>query len=428
MSMFSMTLFLDYCFDTPDKANSFFQFLNESEEPFAPVRYDKAEPIRKVFDAQLMGEPTRLLVGEPHHQGGGILFKGAKYKSLATIGWSVEYGSDITWYLDQQFFAKKGKSNELVHFIANLSDRYPLIFGYGAATEDWEATHRKVIESPDGTISDIKVQTDLEHCLPGIYWMTLFGPALTSHFGRDTLLSLPVSHTLELGNNGVGIFLDKTTPFAMSQPDRLAQGAAIAARLGRQYFFDSDDVGKVCEAIPGVTPGGPPSPAVLSSLEQAARRVVSPQRHPGVETAEELERREVLDHEGPVGEPRVSQTDPETLAEDLVVYLHEDVRAVFEASRATLVALDTYFTDRPPTREYKPEFLLNDFVPRLGAFLGRVLIEQGGGEWSVRRPVMTSRVVAGTTEIDPFWLAFRATYDHSSLVDAYDRALASINK
>jgi len=426
MSQFRLRLATHYRFDTMEKAASLFTFLNDSGV-FVPVRYDDSEPVRKPYDSENVHEPSQLLSGEPDHRDGGIALKGAKYKSLVTIGWSVHGRGGMSFSLDLAFFAKQGRIAELIAFLTALCDRYPFIYGYGSSIEDWEMTHRRRVESPDGFVSDIKVQTDYERCLPGVYWLTIFGAPLVSYFGHTALETLPVAQVLKLGNGSIGLLLTSSSPFASPGNDRRALAATIMDRLGSQYFFDINDIGKACLPIPGVTPGGSPAPDLLSDLEQAAR----PRRstvHRVPETADEFEQHEVFEHEGPVGEPRVSQTDPETLAEDLVVYLHEDVRAVFEASRATLVALDTYFTDRPPTREYKPEFLLNDFVPRLGAFLGRVLIEQGGGEWSVRRPVMTSRVIAGTTEIDPFWLAFRATYDHSSLADAYDRAIASINK
>ncbi len=427
MSQFQMKLSMRYRFDSGEKAESLLSFLSGEANVFAPVRYDDYEPARKIYDPQDTREPIALLSGAPAHRDGGIALKGAKYKSLVTIGWGTDGHGGMTFSLDQAFFTKKDRTAELMALLTSLCDRYPFIYGYGASIEDWEATHRRRIESPDGIVTDIKIQTDYERCLPQVSWLTLFGASLVNHFGRDVLLSLPVAQTFELGNESIGILLTSASPFASSQDERFALATKVMSRLGNQYFFDSNDVARECAPIPGITPGGPPSPDLLEDLDQSTRLSFSV-TDSVPKTADEFEQREVLDHEGADGEPRVPQIDPEMLAADFVVYLHMDVAEVFEASRTALAALDTYFAGRSPTREYKPEFLLNDFVPRLGAFLGHVFVRQATGEWSVRRPVMTSRVVAGTTEIDPFWLAFRATYDHSSLADAYDRALAAINK
>jgi len=431
MSQFDVTLFMNYRFDSMEKSSSLFTFLNERADVFLPVRYDDHEPPRrpyKSYNPQDIVDPSRLLSGSPDGRYGRIFLKGAKFKGFMAVSWGMNDRGGMTLSLDRAFFTKQERIEGLFAFVEAFCEMYSIVYGYGASIEDWEATHRRRIESPDGGSIDIKVQEDFDHCLPGVYWMTLFGPTLTSYFGRDVLMSLSGSRPLELGKDGVGVILDDPHPFASSQSERFAQGREIATRLGQHYFFDPNDIAKTCAPIPGVTPGGPPDATVMSRLTQAERHMDTSRHRVGAMTTDAFERREVLDHEGADGEPRVPQTDPEVLAADFVVYLHMDVPEVFEASRTALVALDTYFAGRPPTREYKPEFLLNDFVPRLGAFIGHVFIRQGIGEWSAHRPVMTSRVVAGTTEIDPFWLAFRATYDHSSLVDAYDRAIASINK
>jgi hypothetical protein len=50
-------------------------------------------------------------------------------------------------------------------------------------------------------------------CLPGIYWLTFFGPELVSFFGRDRLLALGVHQVLDCGASGIGILL-QSSPIA----------------------------------------------------------------------------------------------------------------------------------------------------------------------------------------------------------------------
>jgi hypothetical protein len=140
---------------------------------------------------------------------------------------------------------------------------------------------------------------------------------------------------------------------------------------------------------------------------------------------ETLAAREVLDV---MGQP---YTDPDAAAEAIVVYYHAGegreppVPEVFASDRSSLVALDRHFrlmprnADRPftPRRAFKRELLEERFVAELGAYAGRVLVNERGGRWRAARPLMQSRVVVGQCEVDPFRVGYDAVYYEHPLVD-----------
>jgi hypothetical protein len=131
-----------------------------------------------------------------------------------------------------------------------------------------------------------------------------------------------------------------------------------------------------------------------------------------------LEDQEVRDSTGKV------YAHPDDAAESIVVYHHAaepDEPAVPEVARSdrtSLAALDRHFRDmrpefrqplkRPfqPRTSYSNEFLQQHFVPEMGAFLGRVLVNTAKGKWVVRSPLMKSRVKIKGREVNPFLAAF----------------------
>lgn len=129
-----------------------------------------------------------------------------------------------------------------------------------------------------------------------------------------------------------------------------------------------------------------------------------------------FESREVV---SPDGEP---YTHPEELAGELVVILHGELKEVFSYTRASLAALDERFARLSPEREYKPSYLLSDFVPMLGAYLGRVLVRGLGGRWLARSPLMKSTVEVGGRELHPFRAAYHVAHGRGRLAEFFDEA------
>lgn len=129
-----------------------------------------------------------------------------------------------------------------------------------------------------------------------------------------------------------------------------------------------------------------------------------------------------LDVKDPDGKPI---SDPEELTPALVTFLHGEVSQVYDYTVESLEALDQYFTAEPPEDSFKAQFLFEEFIPALGAYLGEVLRRQLGGTWIRKSPVLTSTVRVGDREFKVFAEAFDVVYSGKRLADVYRSALAS---
>jgi hypothetical protein len=79
---------------------------------------------------------------------------------------------------------------------------------------------------------------EFQKYLPGIYWLTVFGPELAGELDFSGLARLPVTLTT-LSNGGCAVLIDEPlVPDDMTK--RLEAEARIADALGARYFFDRD--------------------------------------------------------------------------------------------------------------------------------------------------------------------------------------------
>lgn len=396
-----VTLYTRHKFDSRKKAAELLKAFNEVGGAFKPARFGDREPVRKAYDPRKLSEPSRLLSGAPDFEGGAVMLKGAKYKFLAWIKSEPEPEEISTWemWLSDQFFERAEHVEEFVRFLTLLCERFPILFGSACPNEDWEAKHWVSVK---GGPFLSKAGTTLDRCLPGVYWMTVFGPPLVEHFGRERIESLPVWRVMDFGAGGLGVVL-RDSPYRPEKKERLSQDAEIMRLLGEDYFFDAVRPERPCRPVPSVTRGGAEQiklPGITASAPEFG--------------VEDLKNVTVLDA---VGEP---VTDLSDLAEMLVVFLHGEVNEASEYSRAALEAIDAHFAEHPQRVEYKPEHLNKEFIPTLGAYLGEVLVRNLGAEWAAREPLPKSTIRLGGTEVSPFESAYGSVYEGTKLADVYD--------
>ena len=144
----------------------------------------------------------------------------------------------------------------------------------------------------------------------------------------------------------------------------------------------------------------------------------------------ELAAREIVDVQG------APYRDPEDAAEAIVVYYHAEdehpaVDEVYAGDLGALAALDRIYATEVdlvrtlhPRTAYKRDFVETQFLPELGAFVGRALVKAGGGRWRAAAPLMQSRVVNGARELDPFRIAYDCVYYELPLAALAAEALA----
>jgi hypothetical protein len=404
--VFTITLYTRHEFDSREKAADLFRFFNEAGGSFKPARFDLREPVRKIYDPAELSAPADLLSGAPNFKNGGVMLKGAKHRFLAWIRWRS--GGVSPWYmwLSEKFFERAERVEEFMGFIAGFCERFPVLFGSACPGEDWDAKHYYISKSSGRRNFTLKVGDELDSCLPGVYWLTIFGQPLVEHFGRERIESLPVQRVMDFGAGGLGIVL-RASPYGIEKSERLSHDAEIMKLLGGEYFFDVSQPKRPCQPISSVTQGGSQTIGVLEALESASE----PEPEFGLK---DLKNVTVLDA---VGEPI---TDLSSLAEMLVVFLQGEVNEAFEYSRAALEAIDRHFAEHPQRVEYKPEHLNKEFIPTLGAYLGEVMVRNLKAEWVAREPLPKSTIRLGDTEISPFESAYRSVYEGARLSDVYD--------
>jgi hypothetical protein len=142
-----------------------------------------------------------------------------------------------TMYLD----AAAVDDSRWVPWILRLAGEVPVLFGGGCTQAEHDAKHLTVRELSGGGTAEGAVgfsNAELQKQLPGIYWLTVFGPELAAEFDFSELSRLPATIT-KLSNGGCAALLDE--PLV---PDDIAARLAVEARiadvLGAQYFFDRD--------------------------------------------------------------------------------------------------------------------------------------------------------------------------------------------
>ncbi|MFJ2897708.1 hypothetical protein ACIO87_22815 [Streptomyces sp. NPDC087218] len=139
------------------------------------------------------------------------------------------------WSLDSM----TGPSGEKwLDWLHRLSGKLPPYYGFACSVDEYEAKH-KVVKADDmgSSVRMAGVSTaDFQRFLPGIYWLTIFGKDLTSHFDPE-LRSLPGARRVRIPPSQVSVLLDSpVVPESMAE--RLHAETRIAEILGAQYFFD----------------------------------------------------------------------------------------------------------------------------------------------------------------------------------------------
>jgi hypothetical protein len=124
-------------------------------------------------------------------------------------------------------------------WILRLIDELPVLFGGGYSLTEYDAKHVFVEEHSGGGRSEGALgvsNAEFQKYLPGVYWLTVFGPDLAGALDFSGLSQLPVTvTTLARGARTVQID-EPLVPADMSK--RLQLEARIADVLGAHYFFD----------------------------------------------------------------------------------------------------------------------------------------------------------------------------------------------
>jgi hypothetical protein len=106
-----------------------------------------------------------------------------------------------------------------------------------------------------------------------------------------------------------------------------------------------------------------------------------------------------------------------SLAELLVALLHTEVPSVFDATPESLTDADFYFwREEFPTSRLR-EAIDERAVPAIGAYLGKVLVRNLGGQWIPRQRLEEAQVLVGNRVWFPFVRARHYMRSRQALLD-----------
>jgi hypothetical protein len=423
--MLTISLWTRQKYTNGTKARELIQLFVDEGGPFAPDRFDAREPVKKRLSTSNLGEAAELLVGTG--QSGWILLKNSKTRAIVSLRWSEVSAAEWLMQLDENLVRTQKQVDSLVSFLTALCKTHPVFFGGGAIDAEWEAKNW-LIEETVHSKRTVRLGVDVDACLPGIYWLTIFGNEVVQFFGREKLKSLPARRVVDLGDAGLMLLLgDRPTDRRLDQ--LVQEDQSLIQALGADYFFDIADRDRPCKSIPsqegslatlGVQAalGSTPMPQDTARTQHRASELnIGRYERETVDDPHlaKFENRPVLSVEGDQYE------DIEVLAGDVVVYLHDEIPALFEFSRQALVELDNYFLHHPPNQAFKRNFLERQLLPAVGAYFGKVLVRQLGGRWVNRRIIGKTAVSVGRYQVLPFRVAFDVAHRGVSMTAVFDR-------
>jgi hypothetical protein len=199
-----------------------------------PARYDSVERARKPFAPDAYEDGAALYGDE------GMLFvRGREDGFLAFF--SREPRGLSVWRVFLNARALEGaKLERWLVWVFTLCETFPLLYGYGCSTAEYEAKHVAVRHLPGGgrirQTLGVSTQEFFQY-LPGVYWLNLFGRELNRAFrSRYPLLGEPVA-VRELAHDQAAVYLRQPV-LAEDMEERLRMERRIADVLGAPFFFD----------------------------------------------------------------------------------------------------------------------------------------------------------------------------------------------
>jgi len=224
-------------------------WTTEIDSTLRPEFFDLGEPIRRSFEKEGVRAAVDLWVGK---QMPVMLRRRTKPKLKADIEWRSVKGKDprpypwgCTAWLNRS--AGDALASKLFRF---LIDHFEPAFGWITTDNDLREKHRLTWEDPPGTASQymgldvgrfVSIRTDYgREILPGVYWMTYFGPGAKRIVGERGLEHLEADKVERLGDG----YLVRAYPSVSAAGSEAAQQAErkIMEQLGAEHFFDKSRV------------------------------------------------------------------------------------------------------------------------------------------------------------------------------------------
>jgi hypothetical protein len=244
-------------------------FLSEyGEGLFRPEKCDVYEPIKEIFDPEDLAEPASWL-SQPW---GRVMIK--KRRPFCYEGFIENKRHPAIWvgdskvpkprppdpvfltelclWLDVKVLKVLG-ADAIIQFFIDFYLQIGGEYGYLAADEDHHLKNYRAVPIDIG-ISHRFEGDNLEKCLPGIFWVNIFGGAYVDWFGKQKLAKTPCFRHHELPDGSHYIQVAENVMY-YKDPDGVEQDNRILQHLGPDVFYDIKDPDKICRVPDFRKPG-----------------------------------------------------------------------------------------------------------------------------------------------------------------------------
>jgi hypothetical protein len=316
------------------------------------------------------------------------------------------------------FFVEVERCHQFVEMVRAWASRYPV--SHAAAHSDDDS------ELAGAPRFGRDMQTSIRDGFDKIYevfWLNVFGPKLVETVGRERMLSTPAWRVEELPNGSVLLVTWPTVTDFASEEARLAQARA---HVHLRPDLDFDTVLRTLHERSAMLAPVEPRfhPDVAPLLSRVVDDVASHERQRRIAELNawqppEPEEWRPADSALPpdVENPESALEHYSSLAELLVALLHTEVPSVFDATPESLTDADFYFwREEFPTSRLRGA-IDERAVPAIGAYLGKVLVRNLGGQWIPRQRLEEAQVLVGNRVWLPFVRARHYMRSRQALLD-----------
>lgn len=234
-------------------------FSDYKEGLFRPEKCDVYEPIKEIFNPDDLTTPARWL-SQPR---GRVMVK--KRKPFYYEGYIDNMRHSEMWINDSQVpearppdpiflielclwidmkALKVLGAETVIQFFIDFYLQIGGEYGYMAADEDHHLKNYRVVPIDIG-ISHRFEGDNLEKCLPGIFWINIFGGAYVDWFGKQKLVTTPCFRHEELPDGSHYIQTAEDVMY-YRDPAGVESDNRILQHLGPDAFYDIKLPDKIC--------------------------------------------------------------------------------------------------------------------------------------------------------------------------------------
>lgn len=212
-------------------------WLNHPIEAIRPERFDRGEPVRKLiaeatFD-QLVAEWCKWAI---------MFTRKTKPRMNFSLNWRREKGKDprpFPWGL-VAWIDKSAEPTIARAFFDFVVEKFEPAFADLTTQADSKQKHfTKWPHYVNGRLMGMAEAFKGHHVLdtlPGVYWVTYFGPGAIERVGEERLLSIPIGRVERLGQGLVVTAYDDAAEIGTERA--IAQENLIRRHVGEEHFFD----------------------------------------------------------------------------------------------------------------------------------------------------------------------------------------------